>query len=306
MQPHERLSLLSKIQILEHGFLKTLSENKASEGLVSRSASLELDMYEQLHLQAISDASNSMLASASAARPHQQASPLAHLQTRSPQGGIGANLLGGLSGGATTGQLGSRMALARQDQGLARMTARLTAGNELSTPSALTMEALSVNPRLLQQVGSSLIREPPAGTTRLQQLEQSLLRNQQMSSIGSTPLVGSAGAGNNLDVMRFAAANRIPTSTLLGRQLGGLDQSMVESYLSDTTQSLMGLSALPAPALSLLERAACQHRQSLGLPLREQWTRSSQFLPTAHTNDSVAKRAGQDTAEPSAKRSRPN
>ena len=197
------------------------------------------------------------------------------------------------------------------------MAAVLRDGGQLSTSiggrAAMEAAALSANSNLLSPSGSGLRGESSSAATRLQQqLEQSLLRHQLRGpATRPTPLVGSNGIGASLDAMRLAAAGRAPSNSEQSSLLGAC---MLDSYLKDTTQSLMhSQTALPPPELSLLEnsinaQAQLLHRQQL-LAVQEQVRRNSQLLSTANNaNEAQAtKRAGLESQspKPSAKRWKP-
>lgn len=270
LTPTEELALRAKIQILEHKFLKTLSENKTPGGLATRPASSEFEVYTQIQMQALNEGHEqltsrllsaaqsphhpSMLASALPTGMPQTAS-LAQLQEQPSRASITGRLLSTLSGpsanmlGSSSGSLNTQRI---SQEELSLMGARIAAGNHLRLPSSgLSASGLSSgltsgaslpnNPQLLSQLGAtqSLMDAASLEAARLQQIGQSARMQQLGQSLLSSQGIPHRSLGANplvggttasLEALR---SSRVRAASLIDPQHSLLNASLMESYLKE-------------------------------------------------------------------------
>ncbi|CAB9521367.1 unknown protein [Seminavis robusta] len=251
------LAIKAKLQILEHNFLRTLSETKLtpSQGPLTLptmpNASSELQMINQLQMQALTDTSRSMtggLFSAAQSQLHAGIPSAASLPQSSNYAGVGdlltrsnlmggSNLLGGANlqgggnlqlGGLASWGAGSLVPRTDQEQDFANIAARLNAANQLSFPSAGTAGFAagsgdsSPNAPPPQANGRSETRLAPMESAQLRQLEESILARSQMAALnrsGATAL--QSGTNPHASSLEALARRR---SSAMARPPAGLDQ----------------------------------------------------------------------------------
>ncbi|CAB9520838.1 RING [Seminavis robusta] len=247
------LAIKAKLQILEHNFLRTLSETKLtpSQGPLTLptmpNASSELQMINQLQMQALTDTSRSMtggLFSAAQSQLHAGIPSAASLPQSSNYAGVGdlltrsnlmggSNLLGGANlqgggnlqlGGLASWGAGSLVPRTDQEQDFANIAARLNAANQLSFPSAGTAgfaagSGDSSHAHALAQLNASRTLMESA---QLRQLEESILARSQMAALnrsGATAL--QSGTNPHASSLEALARRR---SSAMARPPAGLDQ----------------------------------------------------------------------------------